>query len=204
MLPSTSPWAGFRFLFFLLCSLAALWIGGLLWFADDLLGRVEDHATPADAIVVLTGGSERLDTGFALLHQGLGKKLFISGVHPGVGVTDLLRSLQKPWDVPASRIVLGHAAADTAGNAVETAVWMREEGYKSLRLVTASYHMRRSLVEFRRAMPDIQIIPNPVFPGAVKGSEWWRWPGTTQLVFSEYNKFLAASLRQWLESQEDP
>ena len=51
---------------------------------------------------------------------------------------------------------------------VETAQWMASEGFHSLRLVTASYHMPRSLLEFSRAMPDIGIMPNPVFPERLK------------------------------------
>jgi hypothetical protein len=27
---------------------------------------------------------------------------------------------------------------------------------------------------------------------------WWRWPGTTWLVIGEYNKYLAATLREVL------
>ena len=38
---------------------------------------------------------------------------------------------------------------------LETAAWMREKDFHSLRLVTASYHMPRSLLEFSRAMPDV-------------------------------------------------
>ena len=43
--------------------------------------------------------------------------------------------------------MLGREADNTHGNARETAGWMRGEGYRSLRLVTSWYHMRRSLLE---------------------------------------------------------
>src|SRR5262249_34733252 len=76
--------------------------------------------------------------------------------------------------------------------------FMRDEGYSSLRLVTASYHMRRSLLEFHRAMPEVTMIPHPVFPEGFRAGEWWRWPGTLNLLISEYSKFLAAVVRQAL------
>src|SRR3546814_1991195 len=118
-----------------------------------------------DAIIVLTGGSERLPTGLDLLSRDRADKLFVSGVYAGVEVAELLRlSRQSPQEL-ACCIVLGYAANDTRGNAVETAAWVHAEGYKSLRLVTSNYHMARSLLEFRRLMPEIEIVPHPVRPG---------------------------------------
>jgi hypothetical protein len=50
-------------------------------------------------------------------------------------------------------------------------------------------------MEFRRVLPETEMIPNPVFPVQVRIDAWWRWPGTSRLVIGEYHKFLAASLR---------
>ncbi|MDP6952784.1 MAG: YdcF family protein, partial [Alphaproteobacteria bacterium] len=72
------------------------------------------------------------------------------------------------------------------------AAWMAKEGYRSLRLVTAAYHMPRSLLEFHRAMPDLRLIPHPVFPDSVRLDAWWRHPGTVALLASEYAKYLLA------------
>ena len=72
---------------------------------------------------------------------------------------------------------------------------MQGQGYSSLRLVTAAYHMPRSLLEFSSAMPGMRIEPHPVFPEHVKQEYWWAWPGTMALMVSEYNKYLVASLR---------
>lgn len=176
-----------------------LWLAGLFWFADTMPSEIADPSSPTDAIVVLTGGSQRFDAGLELLAAGKAKKLFVSGVHPGVETADLLHLAHRAPDAPpadelACCIVLGHAADSTIGNALETAAWMRQEGYRSLRLVTAGYHMRRSLFEFARAMPEIRIIANPVFPEQVK-ADWWAWPGTAALIVGEYDKYLAARLR---------
>lgn len=183
-------------------TLAGLWLAGFLWFAVDVPEQVADPSSPTDAIVVLTGGSERLSTGLTLLRQKMGRKLFISGVYRGVDVTEILRlSRQKPNEVECC-IVLGHAADNTIGNAAETAAWMQTEGFHSLRLVTANYHMRRSLAEFHYAMPDVMIVPHPVFPDKVK-QNWWLWPGTAHLIATEYTKFLGAKLRHLGEKLED-
>ena len=77
----------------------------------------------------------------------------------------------------------------------KTAEWARREGIGSLRLVTANYHMPRSLIEFRRALPGVAIVPHPVFPDRFKDREWWRWPGTLALMVREYDKYLLALAR---------
>jgi len=169
------------------------WAAGLVWFAGTI-PRDTSAATaaPTDAIVVLTGGSGRLTEGLALLAAAQARKLFVSGVYRGVDVAELLRvSRQAPEDL-ACCIVLGYAAGNTRGNARETARWMADEAYGSLRLVTANYHMPRSLLEFHRAMPGVAVVPHPVHPEHVKLDGWWHWPGTARLVVSEYVKYLGA------------
>jgi len=181
-----------RFLALLLIVLCAAWLAGLFAFAEMIPRTPEDSNEPTDAIVVLTGGSLRMEEGLALLSRQMGKKLFVSGVHRGVEVKQLIdRSRRSPQEIDCC-IVLGYTADHTAGNARETADWMRQQGYRSLRLVTASYHMPRSLAEFRQEMPNIKLIPHPVFPEHVKLDEWWRWPGTALLIVGEYNKYLVA------------
>lgn len=179
----------------ILALLLAAWTAGLFWFAAALETEPAPSETKTDAIVVLTGGSLRLEQGIELLSHGLGEKLFVSGVAQGVDLKQLLKiSQETPQDLSCC-IALGYEAGDTAGNARETAAWMRDQGYGSLRLVTAAYHMPRSLLEFRRTMPEIEIIPHPVFPAHVKQQDWWRWPGSTSLLISEYSKYLIARLR---------
>ncbi len=171
------------------------WTMGLVRFAAKIPDTIADATTPADAIVVLTGGSERVATGIRLLAESKGTRVFISGVHPGVPIEDLLRVAGVAAEEDDPRIETGHGARDTAGNAEETAAWMRDHGYRSLRLVTGSYHMPRSLLEFAHALPEARVIPNPVFPNSVHQDQWWRSPGTAALIISEYTKFLFAMAR---------
>ena len=170
----------------------AAWLAGLLWYADRIPATSPPVQEPTDAIVVLTGGSGRLSEGLRLLAEGSGKRLFVSGVYRGIDVDALLQlARQKPDDVECC-ITIGYAADNTAGNARETARWMRAVGNRSLRLVTANYHMPRSLLEFHRALPDIRIVAHPVFPEAFKRECWWCWRNSILLVASEFNKYLAA------------
>ena len=175
---------------------AVLWVAGLFQFASLVPKQVLDPSTRTNAIVVLTGGSRRLGEGLELLSGGLAEKLFVSGVYRGVDVHKLLQIVMRNPRELETRIGIGNAT-NTAENALETMVWMRTREYRSLRLVTAAYHMPRSLLEFRHAMPAVTLVPHPVFPENVKQDRWWAWPGTGSLMASEYNKFLFAWSRYW-------
>lgn len=168
---------------------------GFLWFVAHLPETVAQPDRRTDAIVVLTGGSGRVGRGLELLARGRAEKLFVSGVYKGVDVAELLRVSRQDPEHLACCVALGYEAGTTEGNAIETARWMRAQGYRSLRLVTAAYHMPRSLLEFRRRMPEIEIVPHPVFPDHVKQDDWWRWPGSAHLLIGEYGKYLVARSR---------
>jgi len=184
-------------LFFVLVVAALLWGTGFFAFMDRIpRPQPPDGEGPkADAIVVLTGGGGRLETGFRLLAVGRAAKLFISGVHPRVEDAALLQNSQLDAAMLACCVATGHAAHDTFGNAVETAHWMNEEGFTSLYIVTANYHMPRSLIEFSAVMPTVELLPYPVHPGNVHLDDWWRWPGTIRLLAVEYTKYLATRAR---------
>lgn len=181
----------------LLILIAGLWAGGLFSYAGGIPATVTNPNMKTDAIVVLTGGSGRLDEGLKLLEQGLAGKLFISGVYKGVDMQSLLKAYR---DSPSNLnccVAIGYAE-DTINNALETAEWVRVNGYTSLRLVTGAYHMPRSVLEFKHALPGALLIEHPVFPAHVKQTNWWAWPGTTGLIVGEYNKFLVAWARHRL------
>ncbi|MBT3792197.1 MAG: YdcF family protein [Rhodospirillales bacterium] len=175
-----------------------LWAAGLIWFAETLPAQNAAPETDmTDAVVVLTGSPGRLSAGIDLLARKRAKQLFISGVYRGVDVAQILRLVKQQGPELECCMTLGHAADDTKGNATETARWAKKEGIQSLRLVTASYHMRRSLLEFGRLMPHVQIIAHPIFPTGFKAKFWWRWPGTLRLLINEYTKYLVALMRLW-------
>jgi uncharacterized SAM-binding protein YcdF (DUF218 family) len=193
--PKPRPWRRrLRWALLVLVALAAAWALGLAWFVAQAGRNGEVDPDHTDAIVVLTGGSERLRAGFDLLARGLAERLLVSGVHRDVKLEELFAL--SPTDASLRCCVdLGYAAVDTVGNAQEAADWMRAHGFHSLRLVTSNYHMPRSMLEFRAAMPGIEIRRQPVDPETVHLDRWWAWPGTARLIVSEYNKFLVALAR---------
>ncbi|MEQ8370306.1 MAG: YdcF family protein [Alphaproteobacteria bacterium] len=172
---------------------ALVWLAGFFWFAQSLPTADADSDIHTQAIVVLTGGGGRLEAGLDLLAAGAAERLFVSGVYRGVDVVELLQSQRHSPEQVACCITLGYTATDTRGNAVETARWIAAQDLNSLRLVTAHYHMRRSLLEFRRALGDVTVIANPIVPPEMSGRPWWRTWRATRLLAIEYSKFLIAS-----------
>ncbi len=180
--------------------IVGLWAYGLLQFVDEIPEFQDPDTIRTDAIVVLTGGSGRLEEGLRLLTDMWADKLFVSGVYRGVDIDRLLEMSRQSPENLACCIEIGHAADNTEGNAAETAAWMYRHGFKSLRIVTSSYHLPRSLLEFRYALPDVRLVPHPVFADHVKLRQWWFWPGTAQLIVGEYNKCILVRIRQWIEA----
>lgn len=175
----------------LLCVAAAVWMIGLLVYAARM--PREAHADrQADAIVIITGGSLRVQEGLDLLLQGKARHLFISGVGEGVTKVDIAHLHPDPAAVRAhfGEMTLGYDARDTAGNAMEVAGWAASIGVRSLYLVTAFYHVPRAMQEFHRQMPDVEVLAYPVFPSAVSSARWWMNPGSLALVAAEYQKYL--------------
>ncbi len=176
----------------------------LLWFGFTMPDAPDDAAARTDAIVVLTGGEERLEAAYGLLKEGLARRMYVTGAGRRMTKADLLKRLGDPPAELAARIEIGFRAADTRGNAAETAAWFNSHSLRSMRLVTANYHMRRSALWFRRALPDAQIIGHPVVPKGLSvncrpnpGSNcehWWSKYDTTWQVAKELAAYGAAIL----------
>jgi uncharacterized SAM-binding protein YcdF (DUF218 family) len=170
------------------------WSAGLIAFAGAMPTKVADSTTRTDAIVVLTGGRGRIEAGLDLLQQGYAGKLFVSGAGGQTRLADLVAETTTLSPETAAAVSLGREAEDTPGNAVETSAWVAREGVTSIRLVTAAYHMPRSLLEMHAAMPQVTIIAHPVFPSNVM-ADWWRYPGTASLFAREYIKVIITRAR---------
>lgn len=190
----------FRFLLTVSVFLAFGWVVGLVAFVHTIPTTSPMPEAVTDTIVVLTGGELRVDYGFRLLAQKKAQSLFISGVGEGVTVRDLLQQgalpeMRRKVAANPDIVTLDYAASDTHSNAEETQKFMRLRGYRSMRLVTAGYHMPRSFLEFRLLMPDITIVPDPVTPPNFRRDQWWRHDTTRRLLLSEYHKTWAVRLR---------
>lgn len=165
----------------------SIFLAGLIYFGiKSCLLKEPELIESADAIVVLTGGKNRIAVAVDLLRQQKAKRLFISGVHKDVSWFDLAKSLEELPQELVDQITLGHVACNTKGNALESKDWIERNQFKKVILVTAKYHVARSMSEFKFVLPDVEIIPYPVTPTQFQ-KNWFR---SANLIFMEYSKFL--------------
>lgn len=168
---------------------------GFLWFLERAAAAPAEPVRRTDGIVVLTGGGERVRTGLALLVEDRAGRLLVSGAHPDVTLADLAASAGLPVAPLQGRVTLGRTARTTQGNAVETAAWARAENLRSIRLVTAGYHMPRAVLEMRRRLPDgVEVIAHPVQPLGLRDAGAGGRARTWTLLFGEYAKLIGAWL----------
>ena len=172
---------------YLLILLTTFWVIGFIIFSAYSISIKYQTLTHADAIITLTGGSDRIKESVRLLQEQKAERLFISGVDENVSGDHFLKEILPQQQ---EKIELGRWAKTTHMNAIETTEWVRENKITSVILVTSFYHMPRSLLEIKRALPDIEITPYAVFPQNFgKNTDWIHTRYAWQL-FLEYHKFL--------------
>ncbi|MCF3641012.1 YdcF family protein [Rhizobium sp. TRM95111] len=177
----------------LLC--LAIVVGGFLYFAETVASMQPPDDPKADAIVVLTGGFQRIDQAIELLDKGVGQRLLISGVHPTTSSTQIRKFTQSSSSLFECCIDIGYDALDTIGNANETAKWISDHGYRHVLVVTNNYHMPRSLLELRRSDRKTDFISYPVVNSDLKSRNWLSEPMVMKTMLSEYMKYSLATLR---------
>jgi uncharacterized SAM-binding protein YcdF (DUF218 family) len=168
-----------------------LWSGGFCWFLYDVTHF--SHTVPppviTDGIVVLTGGRGRIEAGLELLKHNQANHLLISGVHDHVNLSVLLKGKD---DFLKNRIELDYQATNTIENARAAREWATKHQIRSVIVVTADYHLRRSLLEFAISLPDVHIYPYGV---RLTSLEKNFNVSTVLRLAREFNKFLASLIR---------
>jgi len=179
-----------------------LFLGGFALFGTHVsqLSTPENPPT-ADAIIVLTGGQARLDAAIDLLKSGKGERLLISGVHPSTSSRTLQEATGGDAELFSCCVDIDRAALDTIGNAEESAKWVRTHAYSRVILVTNNYHMPRSLLEMSRLLDREELDPYPVVNSKLDNGGWIVRPGALRVLFTEYNKYLAALARGLLTQE---
>ena len=154
------------------------------------LGRPAPADSPkTDAAVVLTGGSGRIERGLDVVREGKARRLLVAGADPSVTKADLARTLGTGARVLRCCVDLGSESVDTHSNAEEAQRWLDRRGYKSLRLITSDWHMRRARYEFRKVLgDDYRVVADAV-----------RTEPSFLTLFGEYNKFVLRRLAVWFD-----
>lgn len=161
-------------------------IGGLLilgvWgisqakFTYDVLSY-KPSSEAAEAVVVFTGGPERLNKAKELYEKTSSEKMFITSVGNGYK------------KVEDENVIIDTSATTTKENAEETAKFARKHRIKKVKLVTAAYHMPRSIKELERAAPDVVIVPHAVYPPNFRKETWYKTSKSLKFLFLENLKY---------------
>jgi uncharacterized SAM-binding protein YcdF (DUF218 family) len=176
--------------------IATAFLGGFAAFSTHV-SRLTTPDVPedADAIIVLTGGHQRIDAAVDLLKSGKGERLLISGVNPMARAVDLQVATGGDAHLFACCVDIDRAALDTIGNAEESAKWINAHAYGKVIVVTNNYHMPRSLLELQRMIDATELLPYPVVNTRLDGGAWLTNADALRVLFMEYTKYLAAIAR---------
>jgi uncharacterized SAM-binding protein YcdF (DUF218 family) len=161
---------------------------------------VQDPKKPADAALVLAGDPdyERTRTGARLLLDGRVHLLILTGGEPGPGDSaESLRAVAIHLGVPPERIRMEQVSRSTHGSMVAIRPILRDEGIRSLVVVTSPYHQRRAVWTARRALKGIEIISQPAEPSGWRPEGWWKTAWSRRIVLDEYAKLAYYVLRGW-------
>jgi len=184
----------FRMLYRMLFYFGIAWLLGFGFFFFQMPSPSDpsDKSFDTEAYVVLTGGGGRIDAGLSLLKTHPERKMLISGVNPIVEeaeIADLSGIEPALFDCC---IDLDRLAKNTAGNAYLSEQWIRENKLKTITIVTADYHIQRSLILFKEAIPDKEIVAFSVKTEPPLG-----------YLLREYHKYLFTVLRRSIGLKPD-
>jgi len=169
--------------------LLLLYAVGFVLFAFTLGGPAPASVKATDAAIVLTGGSGRIEHAIDVLDQGKAKRLLVAGVDPAVTKSDIARRVPGKRRLVTCCVDLGSESVDTRSNAEEAARWLDRRRFKSIRLITSDWHMRRARYEFRKTLGDkVRIVPDAV-----------RSEPRFITLFAEYNKYVLRRIAVWAD-----
>ena len=162
---------------------------GFALFAVTLGEPAPADAPAVEAVVVITGGTGRIEHGVDLVARGKARRMLIAGVDPSVTKADLVRRLGGRKALFDCCIDLGSESVDTRSNAEEAHRWLRKHGFRRFRLVTSDWHMHRADYEFRQRLGKDYVVVDD----AVKTE-----PRLMTLT-GEYAKYVLRRLSVWLD-----
>jgi uncharacterized SAM-binding protein YcdF (DUF218 family) len=172
----------FKALFYFLFYISAGWTLGFGFFYLQLPKAPiagETYKVKTDALIVLTGGKGRLETALNVLKNNTDKRLLISGVNPVVEQSELSALTGSEATLFDCCVDLDRKSKNTAANAYESAKWIQSNNYRTVTIITADYHVPRSMVLFKNAAPNVLFTGYAVTTDA-----------ELSFLIREYNKYL--------------
>lgn len=158
------------------------WVAGFIVFAMSLPQPAGTEQT--QGVVVLTGGAGRIERGLEVLNQRWARQMLVSGVDPQVKPGEFAAQFKIAPAAMKCCITLGYRAFDTTSNASETAAWLDQRGYRSVRVVTSDWHLRRARAELDKVLPAKVTVVGDAVPTQP----------SLRILMIEYHKLLFRSI----------
>jgi uncharacterized SAM-binding protein YcdF (DUF218 family) len=162
---------------------------GFVLFAFTLGKPASVDAAATDAAIVLTGGPGRIEHAIDVIREHKAKRLLVAGVDPSVTKPDLARRIPGSRSWLSCCVDLGSESVDTRSNAEEASRWLARRNFKSVRLITSDWHMRRARYEFDKVLGGKYALTTDAV----------RTEPSFVTLFGEYNKYLLRRLAVWAD-----
>ena len=190
------------FFIFLLTSIFTLFFIELNNFKNNILVLTKYNDIKSPNIVILTGGANRIKDGLKIIQdfknsKNINYKILVSGTGMGFTKSSLKNKLGPNFNSQLIEccIDLDSVSKNTLTNASETFKWTNKNDIKEFILITSNYHMPRAILEFKNVMPNLKIYTYAITPKKHDIENWLNSYQTFGLVFTEYCKYIVASLR---------
>ena len=171
-------------------------------FKENILSFTKYNNKESPNIVILTGGTNRIKDGLKIIENFTtfrtnDYKILVSGTGIGFTKNSLKNQLGTNFNPKLIQccIDLDNVSKNTITNASETFKWTKKKDIKEFILITSNYHMPRAYLEFKNIMPNLEIHTYAITPNKHDIENWLNSYQTFSLVFTEYCKYIVASLR---------
>lgn len=177
-------------------------IVGISWFLspDNLMRCSEtpseiEGCTAADVIIAVSGGDTQARTQEAidLYNNNWAPRLIFSGAaldKSGPSNAAVMKEQAMEQGVPEEAITIEEQSETTKENAENTKDILADENIHTAIVVTSSYHMKRTILEFRERAPNVTFRAHPARSDTQWSVWWWTTPYGWFLAISELTKIL--------------
>ena len=169
---------------------------------------ISEEPEKAEVIVVLNGrDAERSLTAVDLYNGGYGNLIVIARGPKQPGCDEFFKRVGPNWDsktffqrsieamgVPdRSFRLIGNGVTSTFEEAKAVRTFFRENGFKSMLLVTSKWHSRRAYSTFRSVFDknkDVRIIIQASKYDTFDPKKWWQSDADAEIVLGEYLRLI--------------
>ncbi|MNI53755.1 hypothetical protein D3C73_1086080 [compost metagenome] len=163
----------------------------LCFFCAGRFLQFNQSPKKADAIIVLSGGSGRVELGQKLYKDGDAPYLLLSNSKEITSPSGDMLQTALALGIPADAILTENAALSTYQNAKLTLPIMKQHGFTSAIVVSSDFHMRRVKLLFDHVYKHSGI--ELTYVGSDSGynaKRWWGDKYSRETTFNEYTKMI--------------